>query len=428
MIPYKDLSKKDLLILKEKYESEFEKIKLKHLNLNIELGKPSIEQIKLSMKMIDCINENSNLISEDGTDCRNYGNNTGIIEAKKLMAEIMGVEDFNNVIIFGNSSLNIMYDIISHSFTHGVLGNTPWCKLDRIKFLCPSPGYDRHFKITEYFGFDLIPIPMLESGPDMDLIEEYIKDDDVKGIWCVPKYSNPQGITYSDETVKRFAKLNPKAKDFRIFWDDAYCMHNLYENDQDKLLEIYKECKKNNNENIIYKFASTSKISIPGAGISAIFSSNENKREIQEFISYQTIGYDKLNQMRHVKFFENYQGILEHMKKQANIIRPKFEMVINTLESELLGLEIGTWTKPKGGYFITFKALNGCAKLIVKKAKEAGLTLTPAGVMYPYKNDPDDSYIRIAPTFPTLTELKIAIMIFILSVKIVSIDKFLSKK
>lgn len=311
----------------------------------------------------------------------------------------------------------------------GVCGATPWCKLDKVKFLCPVPGYDRHFAITEQFGIEMINIPMRADGPDMDLVEQYVNNDPaVKGIWCVPKYSNPQGITYSDEVVKRFAALKPAAEDFRIFWDNAYTIHHLYDDKQDQLLEILDECKKAGNPDMVYKFCSTSKVTFPGSGIAALGTSEKNLEYIKSIITIQTIGHDKLNQLRHVRYFKNIDGMKEHMRKHAAIIRPKFEYLIGALDKELGGLEIGEWTRPIGGYFVSFDSLDGCAKEIVAKCKEAGVVLTGAGSAYPYKKDLDDRNIRLAPTFPPLEDLKKAAEVFILCVKLVSVNKLLSDK
>lgn len=313
--------------------------------------------------------------------------------------------------------------------THGVMGSTPWCKLDKVKFLCPVPGYDRHFKVTEFFGIEMINIPMTESGPDMDLVEKYVSSDEaVKGIWCVPKYSNPQGISYSDETVKRFAALKPKAEDFRIFWDNAYVVHHLYEDDQDEILDIISECEKAGNPDMVYEFCSTSKISFAGGGVAALAASEANLDFIKKQFTVQTIGYDKINQLRHVRYFKDMDGVKKQMMKQAAVMRPKFEMVESVLENELGGLEIGSWVKPKGGYFICFEALEGCAKSIVAKAKEAGVTLTGAGAPFPYGKDPKDSVIRIAPSFPTMDDLKMAAEIFVVCVKLASVEKLLEAK
>ena len=425
MTAYKDLSREELLELKSGLEARFTEIKAKGLKLDMSRGKPSAEQLNLSMEMMDVLNSGADLTCEDGVDCRNYGGLDGIAEAKQLLADMMEVPK-DNVIIFGNSSLNVMYDTFARAMTHGVLGSTPWCKLDKVKFLCPVPGYDRHFGITEHFGIEMINIPMTPTGPDMDMVEKYVNEDPaVKGIWCVPKYSNPQGITYSDETVFRFANLKPAAEDFRIYWDNAYCVHHLYEDKQDYLIEILTECKKAGNPDMVYKFSSTSKISFPGSGIAALAASDANLKEIRSMMQVQTIGHDKVNQLRHVRFFKDVHGIVEHMKKHADILRPKFEAVIDIFEKELGGLEIGSWTKPLGGYFISFDSMDGCAKAIVAKAKEAGVVLTGAGATFPYGKDPHDSNIRIAPSYPTPEELSLATDIFVLSVKLVSIDKLL---
>lgn len=428
MTPYKEMSKEELLKEKEALEKEYEEVKKKGLKLDMSRGKPSAAQLDISMGLMDVLNSNTDLKGEEGVDCRNYGILDGIIEAQRLLAQLMEVEP-DNIIIYGNSSLNVMYDTVSRSMTHGVLGSTPWCKLDKVKFLCPVPGYDRHFAITEYFGIEMINIPMTFEGPDMDLVEKLVREDAfIKGIWCVPKYSNPQGITYSDDVVRRFARLKPAAEDFRIYWDNAYGIHHLYENDHDHLIEILTECEKAGNPDLVYKFCSTSKISFPGSGVAAIVASKRNLEEIRSQLTIQTIGPDKLNQLRHVRFFKDLAGMEEHMKKHADILRPKFEAVIDTLDKELGDLKIGTWIKPKGGYFISFEALDGCAKAIVAKCKEAGVVLTNAGATYPYGKDPHDSNIRIAPTFPNPDELTQAARLFVLCVKLVSAEKILEGK
>lgn len=427
MTAYKDLSREEILDLKNKLTEEFEAVKGKGLKLDMSRGKPSKAQLDLSMGMMDVLTGGTPLEGEDGTDCRNYGVLDGIKEAKRLMADMMEVSP-ENVIVCGNASLNIMYDAVSRAMTHGIMGSTPWAKLDKVKFLCPVPGYDRHFAITEHFGIEMINIPMTPQGPDMDKVEEYVNhDESVKGIWCVPKYSNPQGITYSDETVERFARLTPAADDFRIFWDNAYGIHDLYEDKKDCLKEILAECEKAGHPDMVYKFASTSKITFAGSGIAAIAASAGNLQQIRKSMSIQTIGYDKVNQLRHVRFFKNIEGMKEHMKKHAEIMRPKFEAVLHVLDEELGGLGIGSWIAPKGGYFISFDALDGCAKDIVAKAKEAGLVMTGAGATFPYGKDPKDSNIRIAPSFPTPEELMTAAQVFVLSVKLVSIDKLLEQ-
>jgi DNA-binding transcriptional MocR family regulator len=427
MAAYKDLSRDELLEMKNELETRFEDVKSKGLKLDMSRGKPSAAQLDLAMGMMDVLRSDSDLKCEEGVDCRNYGVLDGIREAKQLLADMMEVP-IDNVVIFGNSSLNIMYDTVARSMTHGVMGSTPWCKLDKVKFLCPVPGYDRHFAITEHFGIEMINIPMHDDGPDMDMVEQLVNTDPaVKGIWCVPKYSNPQGITYSDETVRRFARLKPAAEDFRIYWDNAYGIHHLYEDKQDSLVEIFMECKEGNPD-MVYKFCSTSKVSFPGSGVAAIAASTENLVAIREQMQIQTIGHDKLNQLRHARYYKDIHGMVQHMKKHADILRPKFETVLNVLEKELGGLEIGSWIRPRGGYFISFDAMEGCAKAIVAKAKEAGLVMTGAGATFPYGKDPKDSNIRIAPSYPTPEELAVAADIFVLSVKLVSIDKLLEEK
>ena len=425
---YNDMSKEELLALKESLNKEYAEAKAKGLALDMSRGKPSAKQLDVSLGLLDTINSSSDLKTLDGTDCRNYGVLDGIPEAKKLMADMMGTTP-DHVIVYGNASLNIMYDQISRAYTHGILGNTPWCKLDKVKFLCPVPGYDRHFAITERFGIEMINIPMSESGPDMGMVEEYVsKDASVKGIWCVPKYSNPQGYTYSEETVKRMAALKPAAEDFRIFWDNAYVIHDLYDDNKDEIADIISECEKAGNPDMVFEFASTSKVSFPGSGIAALATSANNIADIKKQLTIQTIGHDKLNQLRHVRFFKDINGLKEHMRKHAEFIRPKFEAVESVLEEELSGLGIGSWTEPKGGYFISFDAMDGCAKAIVAKCKEAGVKLTGAGATFPYGKDPKDSNIRIAPSFPTPEEMKQAADLFVLCVKLVSVEKLLENK
>lgn len=428
IMQYNDMSKEELLALKESLNKEYAEAKAKGLALDMSRGKPSAKQLDVSLGLLDTINSSSDLKTLDGTDCRNYGVLDGIPEAKKLMADMMGTTP-DHVIVYGNASLNIMYDQISRAYTHGILGNTPWCKLDKVKFLCPVPGYDRHFAITERFGIEMINIPMSESGPDMGMVEEYVSNDaSVKGIWCVPKYSNPQGYTYSEETVKRMAALKPAAEDFRIFWDNAYVIHDLYDDNKDEIADIISECEKAGNPDMVFEFASTSKVSFPGSGIAALATSANNIADIKKQLTIQTIGHDKLNQLRHVRFFKDINGLKEHMRKHAEFIRPKFEAVESVLEEELSGLGIGSWTEPKGGYFISFDAMDGCAKAIVAKCKEAGVKLTGAGATFPYGKDPKDSNIRIAPSFPTPEEMKQAADLFVLCVKLVSVEKLLENK
>ena len=425
MKAYSEISKEELRELQAALSKQYEERKARDLRLDMSRGKPAATQLDMEMDIMDVLDSASVLKAENGLDCRNYGGMEGIPEARRLLADMIGVSP-ENVIVFGNASLNIMYDTISRSMTHGVMGQTPWCKLEKVKFLCPVPGYDRHFAITEHFGIEMINVPMTTTGPDMDMVEKLVSTDEaIKGIWCTPKYSNPQGISYSDETVRRFAALKPKAKDFRIFWDNAYTVHHLYDEVQDEILDILDECKKAGNPDMVYEFCSTSKVTFPGAGISAIAASTDNLQFIKKSMTIQTIGHDKLNQLRHVRYFGDISGLHAHMKKHAEIMRPKFEAVLDCLEQELGGLGIGSWVKPRGGYFISFEALDGCARAIVAKCKEAGVVLTGAGATYPYKKDPKDSNIRIAPTFPTSEELEQATELFVLCVKLVSVEKLL---
>lgn len=428
MRPYAEMTREELQDLRKELKAQYREMQAMDLNLNMSRGKPCMEQLDLSMGMMDVLNHESELRSEDGTDCRNYGVLTGIPEALELMGDFMEVP-YDHIILYGNSSLNVMYDTISRCYTHGVMGHTPWCKLDKVKFLCIVPGYDRHFAITEYFGIENVPVPMLETGPDMDIVEKLVAEDDaIKGIWCVPKYSNPTGNSYSGETVRRLARMKPVANDFRIYWDNAYTMHHLYDKDQDNVIEILAECKRAGQPDLVYKFASTSKVSFPGSGIAALASSSNNLEDIKAQLKIQTIGYDKLNQLRHVRFFGDIHGMVEHMRKHAEILRPKFEMVEEILERELSGLDIGKWTNPKGGYFISFDTLDGCAKQVVSRCAKAGVVMTPAGATWPGGRDPHDSNIRIAPSFPPLNDLKIATELFALCVKLVSVEKFLKNR
>lgn len=425
MKKYTEMSRDELLTVKAALEEEYKTMEAKGLSLNMARGKPGKAQLELAMPMLDALNSSSDMNTILGNDTRNYGDLDGIGECRSFIADMMEVHR-ENVIVCGNSSLNIMYDTIARSMSFGVNGSTPWCKLDKVKFLCPVPGYDRHFKITELFGIEMINIPLSEDGPDMDMVEKYVSEDPaVKGIWCVPKYSNPTGISYSDETIKRFANLKPAAEDFRIYWDNAYCIHHLYDDKQDTILNILTECEKAGNPDMVYIFASTSKISFPGSGVAAIASSVNNIENILKLMTVQTIGHDKINQLRHVRFFKDIDGLKAHMKKHADILRPKFEAVLSTLESELGELGIGSWIAPRGGYFISFDAMPGCAKAIVEKCKNLGVVLTGAGATYPYGKDPLDSNIRIAPSFPSPEEMEMASKVFVLCVKLASVEKLL---
>ncbi|HIT19763.1 MAG TPA: aminotransferase class I/II-fold pyridoxal phosphate-dependent enzyme [Candidatus Fimivivens faecavium] len=426
MKSYQEMTREELSAELEKLRKSYKEFQAKGLKLNMARGKPCAEQLELSMPMLDVLNSVSSLQSEDGTDCRNYGVLDGIQEAKKLFADIMEVSP-EETMVFGSSSLTIMYDTISRAMTHGVLGSEkPWGKYDKVKFLCPVPGYDRHFAITEFFGIEMINVEMNEDGPDMDEVERLAASDEtIKGIWCVPKYSNPLGGTYSDETVRRMAALKPAAKDFRIFWDNAYCVHFIYRNTH--LLNLLEECKKAGNPNMAFLFGSTSKITFPGAGVAFMACSVENAAFIKKQIAFQSIGWDKLNMLRHARFFKNKEGVMAHMEKHAALLRPRFDAVIDAFQDELEGLGVGSWVKPDGGYFITYTTLDGCAKRVVALCREAGVEMTGAGATHPYKKDPRDAAIRIAPSYPSIKELKQAVELFCLSVKIASCEKLLAQ-
>jgi len=427
MKAYLDLDREELKQLHEELLEEYDAWKEMGLSLNMARGKPSDEQLQISKGMMTILGD-VDLVAEDGTDVRNYGVLDGIPEAKRLMGDLMGVKA-SQTIIFGNSSLNAMYDTVARAYMFGIMGSIPWCRLDHVRFLCPVPGYDRHFGIISQFGFEMIPIPMNDDGPDMDLVEKYVNHDPyVKGIWCVPLYSNPTGIVYSDETVRRFARLKPAAKDFRIFWDNAYAIHHLYPGKEMKLLNIMDECEKAGNPDIVYQFASTSKITFPGSGIAAISASENNIKDILSHLIWQTIGYDKINQFRHVRFFGDIEGMRRHMERHADILRPKFDGILNLFDQELKDLGIAEWTRPYGGYFISFNAMEGCAKKIVSRCREAGVVMTAAGATFPGGVDPKDSNIRIAPSFPPLDEILTAAKLFITCVKLVTVEKLLEEQ
>lgn len=414
---YKEMNAEELKAERKALKKRYDAFKARGLKLDMSRGKPGTDQLDLSTGIYDI-----KYYVADGVDVRNYGMMDGIPSCKKLFADLMGVEA-KNVVIGPNASLTLMYDYICQCYTHGA-GDTPWCKLPEVKFLCPVPGYDRHFTILEHFGIKMINIEMKSDGPDMDAIEEYIKDESVKGMFCVPKYSNPQGITYSDEVVRRIAAMKPAAKDFRIIWDDAYCVHDLVE-DGDKLLNIFDILPEYGNEDMVVEVCSTSKITFPGAGVSAIIASDNNIAAIKERLQVQTISYDKMNQHRHVQFFGNVDGILEHMKKHAAILKPKFDMVIKHLDEELSDKGIATWFDPKGGYFISLDVMEGCAKRVGELCKEAGVTLTTVGATYPYGIDPHDSNIRIAPSYPPVEELDLAAELLCICVRLACIEKLL---
>lgn len=423
----KEMTKKDLQHFENKVALQYKEFKSKGLKLDMSRGKPGADQLDLSLPMMKVLNTSSDFKTDDNVDTRNYGILDGIKEAKKMFSKVLGVSE-NEIIVGGNSSLNMMYDTVARAMLFGVIGSErPWVKEEKIKFLAPVPGYDRHFRVTESLGIEMINIPMTSTGPDMDMVEKLVAEDkSIKGIWCVPMYSNPQGITYSDETVRRFANMQTAAKDFRIFWDNAYCIHHL-NNTPDKLLNILDECKKCGNENRVFIFGSTSKVTFPGAGVAFMAASEENLEQIKKIMSAQTIGSDKTNQLRHVKYFKNYEGLEEHMKKHRVLIAPKFEVVCKLLTKELDPLGLVEWHKPNGGYFLSVDTMDGCAKRVVQLCKEAGVVLTDAGATFPYGKDPLDKNIRIAPTYPPVHELELAMELFCVSVKLASVEKLLNK-
>ncbi|MDP4153575.1 MAG: aminotransferase class I/II-fold pyridoxal phosphate-dependent enzyme [Bacillota bacterium] len=427
MASYLELSKPEAERLYEEAKNSYENYKAMNLRLDMSRGKPSSKQLSITDGILTVLKSGEDCYNENGFDCRNYGQLDGIPEAKKLFGDIIGANE-DEIIIGGNSSLNLMYDALAKGMTNGFFESSrPWAKEDKIKFLCPVPGYDRHFTVCESFGIEMINVPMLEDGPDMDMVEKLTASDPlIKGIWCVPKYSNPEGKTYSDEVVRRFARLKPAAKDFKIFWDNAYVIHEIYD-EGDSLLDILEESKKVGTEDRVFIFASTSKISYPGAGVAVVAGSAKTISYFKKLLSAQTISFDKLNSLRHVRYFKSADGMRKHMKLHAAVIRPKFELVLKMLDEQLKGIGIADWIKPRGGYFISLNTLNGCAKRTIALAKDAGITMTPAGATYPYGKDPTDSNIRIAPTYPPLDELKTAMEIFILCVKLAALEKILSK-
>lgn len=418
------LRKEQLLACKEQLEKQYAAYKAQNLKLDMSRGKPAGTQLNICNAILTTpLNDYK---TADGTDARNYGLLDGIPEAKQLFSELLGIAK-ERIVVGGNSSLALMYDAMCRFSLFGSLGSTPWCKLPKVKFLCPSPGYDRHFAICQDLGLEMIPIPMTPQGPDMDMVETLVADDEsIKGIWCVPLYSNPEGICYSDETVDRLASMKTAAEDFRIFWDNAYGVHPIYQ--QVSLKDIFAACEEHNHPNRVIYFFSTSKITFPGAGISMVASSPANVAEIKKHMTIQTIGYDKLNQLRTVHFFHNADGIRKHMQMMANELRPKFDIVLNTLERELAGTGLATWCKPLGGYFVAIDTMDHCAKDTVALAKEAGVIMTGAGATFPYKQDPRDRNIRIAPTYPTVDELKVAIELFCICVKLAGVRKLIENQ
>ena len=422
MEDYMALSSDQLRVIYDSLKQEYEAFQARDLKLDMSRGKPGADQLDLSQGLIG----NTATRTPSGLDCRNYGGTDGFPEIRELFAEMMEVPA-DNVIVGNNSSLNMMFDKISSAMTHGICGGKPWMLQGGVKFLCPAPGYDRHFTICEYFGIDMITVPMTPDGPNMTMVEELVSSDEkIKGMWCVPKYSNPQGITYSDETVRRIANLKPAAKDFRVFWDNAYCVHDLTDT-PDHLLPIYAECVKAGNEDLPILFASTSKISLPGSGVAAMAASANNLKQDRKRIFTQTVGPDKMNMLRHLDYFKDMDGIRAQMKRHAEKLAPKFDIVCSKLQEQFGGNRILFWTKPNGGYFVSVDTLEGCAKRVVELCAQAGVKLTGAGATYPYGKDPHDTNIRLAPTFPSVEELSVAMDLFCLCVKIASIEKMLAE-
>ena len=425
MSSIKKLTKEELAQREISLRRQYNNFKAQGLQLDMSRGKPGVQQLDLTLDMLTCVSAEEGYTAQSGMDVRNYGLLDGLPEIKALFADILGVTP-DQVIVGGNSSLNMMFDYIATCYSKGVCGHTPWCHQDEVKFLCPVPGYDRHFSITEYFGVQMIPVKMTPYGPDMDAIEELVKDSAVKGMWCVPMYSNPDGITYSDDTVRRLAALQPAAPDFRIMWDNAYCLHHL-EDEGDVLLNFYEELKKHGNEDRVIMFTSTSKISFPGSGVAALAASPANVADVKSRMTIQTIGHDKLNMLRHIRFFKNLDGIKRHMKLHAAVLRPRFRVVLDTLETQLGTKDVAHWHQPRGGYFVSVNVMDGCAKRTVELLKEAGVVMTSAGATYPYGNDPRDRNIRIAPSYPSVEDLSVAMELFCLCAELACVEKLLAE-
>lgn len=420
-----DMSREALLARQLELQKAYEDYRARGLQLDMSRGKPSKEQLDLTLDMLECVNARDGYTAENGLDVRNYGLLDGLPEAKRLFGGMLHMPP-EAVIVGGNSSLNMMFDYIATAYSHGVCGHEAWCRQGKVKFLCPAPGYDRHFGVTEYFGIEMLTVDMTPDGPDIEQVETLIRDPLVKGMWCVPMYSNPDGITYSDETVRRLAAMRPAAPDFRIMWDNAYCVHHLYD-EGDTLLDIYPELQKHGHEDMVIMFASTSKISFPGSGVAVLAASPANVADVKSRMTIQTIGHDKLNMLRHVRYFKDLDGIHEHMKLHAALLRPRFDAVLTALDTQLAGRGIAHWHTPRGGYFISVDVMDGCAKRTVALLREAGVIMTGAGATYPYGKDPHDSNIRIAPSYPSVEELKLAMELFCICAELACVEKLLER-
>ena len=423
--PFSEMNTDELLAVCAAEQEKLDRWSDENLTLDLTRGKPNQAQLDLSSGMLSIVSDRGDCFSESGVDCRNYGILDGLPETKRLFAELLGLPA-GRILVLGNSSLNVIYDTLVRAMLFGVAGgHEPWCRQGRIKFICPSPGYDRHFTMCRTLGIEMVPVRMNADGPDMDAVYDLAcSDPSVKGIWCVPKFSNPEGITYSDAVVEAFAAMHPAAPDFRIFWDNAYAVHELYD-EEVHLANIFDYAREYGTEDNIFYFASTSKITFPGSGLAVMVASEKNLEQIRPIIATQTIGYDKINQMRHVKFFGSAAGIREHMKKQAAIIRPKFEMVEEMFHQYLDGTGIAHWTEPRGGYFISLYVQEGCARRVYQLARSVGVTLTTAGSTYPYGRDAKDSNLRIAPTYPEPDELRLAVKILCSCIKVACAEKLL---